>query len=127
METNATVAQSIAPEDLAAGQYVTPLTRLREHMPFFCTEEAFKDRAEPYRMTCLPKVRAPVRVVEVCLPFVLIETPKGTTRMIDLRRYRLARVSDRFGRIMFDQAQKAAAAETSSEESEEDVLQMRFE
>ena len=121
------VAQPLAPEDLAAGQYVTPLTRLREHMPFFCTEEAFKDRTEPYRMNCIPKVRAPVRVVEVCLPFVLIETPKGTTRMIDLRRYRLARVSDRFGRIMFEQARKAAAAETSSEESEEDVLQMRFE
>lgn len=121
------VAQPLAPEDLAAGQYVTPLTRIREHMPFFCTEEAFKNRTEPYRMTCLPKVRAPVRVVEVCLPFVLIETPKGTTRMIDLRRFRLARVSDRFGRIMFEQARKAAATEARSDEDEEDVLQMRFE
>lgn len=127
MDTNATVAQPLAPEDLAAGQYVTPLTRVLECFPYYSTEEVFRGRTEPFRLTYLGNKRTPARVVEVCLPFVLIETPKGKTRMIDLRRYRLARVSDRFGQIMFDQARKSAAAETSSEESEEDVLQMRFE
>lgn len=121
------VAQPLAPEDLAAGQYVTPLTKVVQCFPFFSTEDVFRDRTEPFRLTYLGNKRAPSRVVEVCLPFVLIETPKGKTRMIDLRRYRLARVSDRFGKVMFDQARKAAATEEPSEESEEDVLQMRFE
>ena len=127
MDTESRVAQIVAPEDLAKGQYVTPLSSTREHMPLFCSDDAFRGRSEPFRLTWTPKAKAPVRVVDVCLPFVLIETPKGRTRMIDLRRYRLARVADRFGRVLFDQARAAANQATPAGDGDEEDACSRFE
>ena len=38
----------------------------------------------------------PMKVVEVCLPFVLVERATGRHRTLDVRRHKLARVSDRY-------------------------------
>jgi len=128
MDIHANVAQPLAPEDIAPGHYVTPLTKMQVRFPNLYSDDAFVDKAEPLRLTYVPRVRAPARVLEICLPFVLIETPKGKTRMIDLRRYRLARVSDRFGQAMFNRAKSAPPpTEGKPEEDTEDVLVTGFE
>jgi len=122
-----TVAQPIAPEDIAPGQFVTPLTKTLVRFPNLYSDDVYVNKTEPFPITYVPRVRAPVRVVEVCLPFVLIETPKGKVRMIDLRRLRLARVSDRFGQAMFNRAQAAPAPKAKAEEAEEDSVSKWFE
>jgi len=120
MTMDTTIAQPLAPEDIVPGQYITPLVRVQERFPNLYSDDAFVDKTESFRITFVPHVRNPVRVLEVCLPFVLIETPKGKTRMLDLRRYRLARVSDRFGEAMFARAQTQPPVKDGNEEKERD-------
>ena len=43
----------------------------------------------------------PLKVVSVCLPFALVKLPSGRHRPLDVRRYRLARLSKRYGREAF--------------------------
>lgn len=59
----------------------------------------------------------PFRVVEVCVPFVLVAEPDGAHRTLDLRRHRLARVSDRFGQRAFARLRRQARQEESDSAS----------
>lgn len=42
-----------------------------------------------------------MRVVSVCLPFVLVRTPEKKTRLIDTRQYELAEIPAAAGRAAF--------------------------
>ena len=48
------------------------------------------------------RAEPPLKVLEICLPYVLAEDPLGRPRMLDVRATRLARVSDRFGQAAFE-------------------------
>ncbi len=92
----------IAPEDLRPGLFIAPLRVITERAlrPWECdnTEQA----GRIVRHVRLPgRAPLPVRIVDVCLPFVLVQTPAGEHTLIDVRRFRLARIAPRFGRRVF--------------------------
>jgi hypothetical protein len=95
------LARSLAPEEVRAGDYVAVLHEFCELIPFMCAESSVLERGEPYRFRMTPAQAAPLKVEEVCLPFVLVRSAQGRHTMIDVRRVRLARVSQRFGRAAF--------------------------
>ena len=96
------MARPLAPEDVSAGQYVCLTHTVSEYLPWWCLEERYGGSPEPIRMVWLPgDAGTPLRVIEVCVPFLLVEQPGGAHRMLDLRRHRIARISDRFGQRAF--------------------------
>lgn len=94
---NLTVARPIAPEDLVRGLYVAVLYDVHDFMPPFCDSAMESPRTQ--RVVWLPdEPTVPYRVLEVCVPFVLVERPDGRHETLDTRRQQLARLDDEFGR-----------------------------
>jgi hypothetical protein len=84
------------------GQYVTVLHVVGEYLPFDYDSDAAWRGVHPLRTLWLPYSGGmPMKVIEVCLPFVLVERPSGRHRTLDVRRYKLARVSDQYGQEVF--------------------------
>ena len=95
------MAKVLAPEDLRVGDYVALLHVVRE-MPSFwwCGGVATIQPDEPVRVPFLLKNGGiPYLVRSVCLPFLLVKTPSGDLRNLDVRRYRLARLDRTYARI----------------------------
>ncbi len=110
-EEDIQVVRRVAPEDIHSGDYLTALHAVTEIVPWW-DADTFGGCPAPIRVAHLPKNPVPpVQVLEVCLPLLLVRTPQGKHRLLDVRRYRLARVSERFGRRVFEQfaADKLAA------------------
>lgn len=108
--TEALAARVLAPEDVEAGQYVCIFRVLREHLPFnILLGEAWQGDPVPVTTAWLPpRGGTPLRVVEVCLPFVLTQRVNGTHCTLDLRRHKLALLSNRFGSRAFKRLRKAS-------------------
>ena len=98
----------VAPEDLRPGMYLTVMRETLEFVPMM----AFVDpNAEAtVRSVTVDACAAgePVRVEEVCLPFVLVTDKRGASRVLDLRCVHVARVAKRFARAVFDAAAREA-------------------
>jgi hypothetical protein len=95
------MAKVLAPEDLRVGDYVALLHVVRE-MPSFwwCGGVATVQPELPVRVPFLLKNGGiPYLVHSVCLPFLLVKTPGGDLRNLDVRRYRLARLDRTYARI----------------------------
>ena len=117
MEYERTMSRSLPPEDIRVGQYVTVLHVLRESEPFDDEFDAAWRGVRLQRTLWLPwSGGMPMRVVEVCLPFVLVERANGRHRTLDVRRYKLARVSERYGQEVF----KRIPADCEKQEKEKD-------
>jgi hypothetical protein len=87
-------AKVLAPEDVCAGDYVALLNVVHE-MPSFwwCGGIGTIRPDEPVRVAFFPRNGGvPFRVRSVCLPFILVKTPSGKLRNLDVRRCRLARL-----------------------------------
>jgi hypothetical protein len=99
MNEDMKISKPVAPEDLQPEMYVAALTMMIELLPRGCDEPEWK-KPEVVRTVWLPveDVGVPLRVVEVCLPFVLVEQPSGKHQTLDTRRYRLARLSDQYAK-----------------------------
>jgi hypothetical protein len=89
------MAKVLAPEDLRVGDYVALLHVVRE-VPSFWLRDGIRaiGPIEPVRIAfMLNNGGVPYRVRSVCLPFVLVKTPSGRSRNLDVRRHRLARLT----------------------------------
>lgn len=103
-----TIAKALAPEDIAADTYVAILDVMEEYLPVWSLLEPYVNAPkEPLRFRWLPcdcgfcNQSAPMKVLEVCLPFVLVKTTDGKHRTLDVRRHRLAQLSEDYGRKVF--------------------------
>lgn len=94
------VSRVLAPEDIRVGDYISVLHIIGEHLPT-CLEDASWRRTEPLRVRWLPWSVTPVRVIDVCLPYVLVRGPSGRHGTLDVRRYELTRVPKSYGREVF--------------------------
>jgi len=101
-----TVSRTLAPEDIRAGMYIAVLNERKTTWPWFLTaEDIFYDRVKPFVCSVIPTEGGkPLRVIEVCLPFVLIENERGQTKTLDVRTSSLVQMSDRYGRESFRRA-----------------------
>jgi hypothetical protein len=97
----ASLAKSLAPEDVRVGDYVTLLHMVYELPSFlWCGDASIVDRDEPVRMQLVPLGGGvPLKVKSVCLPFVFVKHPSGKQRPLDIRRCRLARLDRDYAQV----------------------------
>lgn len=99
--SNETVlARPLAPEEIRRGQYVTLLDEIVELPSFLWTLPG--DDLKPNELVRM-KIKSgeggiPLRVKSICLPFISVQTPQQETRVLDLRKVQLVRLSPEFGK-----------------------------
>jgi hypothetical protein len=121
MERETYIARLLAPEDIRPGQFVAVLHVVDEYLPLGCLFGETWTPIEPLRVLWLPEPRGlPMKVLDVCLPFVLVKRPKGDCRTLDVRRQRLARVSTRFGRAAFERVKAARRKRKREKDDDKD-------
>jgi hypothetical protein len=116
LETNrsaasqATLARSLAPEDIRPGDYVTPLHLLAEVPSYWwCDDDWSLPRDRPVYIRFITNCDgAPLRVKSVCLPFVLVKQPSGQSLTVDLRKCQLARLDRQYARRAWKAYKNAA-------------------
>ncbi len=109
----ASIGRAVAPEDIQPDDYLIVLSQLHELFPFWALCESPWQKVELLRLHCLPgHDAAPVRVVEVCLPSLLVRDKDGKHSVIDSRQFRFARLSQRFGRKAFKRLRRPAKSAT---------------
>jgi hypothetical protein len=88
-------------EDIAPGMYVTVMREVSECVKFWALVGPWS-QIEMARWERTPeRSGTPLRVVGVCVPFVLVERVGGSHRTLDVRRHRLAVLPSRFGAESF--------------------------
>jgi hypothetical protein len=96
------LARALAPEDLRPGYYVAVLYIVAEYVSCAALDEAGWRRVEPVRVQWVPWFTGhPMKVIDVCLPYVLVKDADGDYHTLDVRRQRLARVTRRFAQAAF--------------------------
>lgn len=106
MKSTTTCAQAVAPEDIRIGDYLAILHYVSEETPMLLGAESTFVEPKVARMTLMSWDTDPKRVIALCLPFVLVEEPDASRTTLDARRFRLARVSRRFGKSAFEKCDK---------------------
>jgi len=94
-------ARSVAPEDLRRGVYVALQSVIEEESPVVHVGDGAVEPPRLIRYEYLPPSAAPMRVVAVSLPYVLVKLPSGDHWTLDVRRYRLSVLPVRYGRLAF--------------------------
>ena len=105
-ETPTAIARPVAPEDVRPGDYLTVLFELGT--PGFF--ERMVGEARPV-FEVPDNAAMPARVLEICLPLLLLQTAPDRCILVDVRRFRLARVPAGFGervQAAFEAARRAA-------------------
>jgi hypothetical protein len=107
------LAKALAPEEVRPGDYVTPLHMIAEVPSYWWFGEAWSMPPEdPVRMRYTTLCDgAPLRVISVCLPFVLLKQPCGSSRTLDLRRCQLARLDVRYAKRAWKALKKSRPRE----------------
>tara|TARA_R110000744_G_scaffold365777_2_gene474665 strand:+ start:405 stop:821 length:417 start_codon:yes stop_codon:yes gene_type:complete len=90
------LARVLAPEDVAAGQFVMVLNEQHQYPCGRCNDSNDPEYVVVEVVMRPDEASMPRLVVAVCLPFVIVESISGTKEMLDVRSKRLARVSDSF-------------------------------
>ena len=105
------LAKALAPEEIRAGDFVTPLHVVAEVPSYFWCDEAWdRPRDEPVRIRFTPTSDGlPLKVKSVCLPFVLVKHASGAKLTIDVRTCQLARLDARFGKLAWKGYRKTRA------------------
>lgn len=98
MGNEMTVARTLAPEDISVGDFVAITAVVHEVYLCSLLEKGYGP-VEPLRLTCTEcSDGAPLKVLAVCIPFVLVADGQGGRRPLDIRRHRLARVGKEYAR-----------------------------
>lgn len=92
-----TLAKPLAPEEIRIGDYVTPLHVFYDLPSFFWGDSSIGRRDELVRLCYLPETGGvPLKVISICLPFVLARHADGKRQTLDVRKVRLARLDRRY-------------------------------
>ncbi|MHC4428250.1 MAG: hypothetical protein ACYS0D_06560 [Planctomycetota bacterium] len=90
-----TLASPLAPEDIRCGHYVALLHRIEEYLP--CLFD--RTGTDPVNIRWRPPFQLPpLKVIDVCLPFVTVSKVDGSIITLDIRRWELARLDDAYAR-----------------------------
>ena len=98
--SNTHLARSVGPEDLRRGAYVALLNETYEFPSFlWCCDSPALAIDETVRVRFRPlRPGYPLRVVEICLPFVLVDQPQGGRFSLDVRQCQLVVLKKRFAK-----------------------------
>jgi hypothetical protein len=90
-----TLASPVAPEDVRRGHHVAVLHVVDQYLPC-CFDRA---GTEPVSVRWRPRFQPqPLKVLDVCLPFVTVQKADGSIVTLDVRRHELARLDDAYAR-----------------------------
>ncbi len=93
------LCSSLAAEDIRRGYYVAVLHNIEQYMPWCLDVLSSSKRTEPIKVRLVPEDEAqPLKVLEVCLPFVTARKADGSLVTLDVRRQELARLDDDYAR-----------------------------
>ena len=108
-DSDMSLARSVAPEDLARDDFVCTLFEVSEFVSLaVLLGESWQD-PKPIRVAHYPsETGTPRRVIEICLPFVLLRDWQGKHELVDVRKVKLARVPQRFGRLVVKRLKREA-------------------
>ena len=97
------IAKPLAPEDIRAGDYVAPLHVIYEIPSFlWCGDSASLPPHVPVQISLLPQRGGiPLKVKAICLPYVFVESPRRKPQVLDVRRCRLARLDQSYGKMVW--------------------------
>lgn len=105
----ASLAATVAGDDLEVGQYVAVLSEIREYLPMFWDDSAGSGLS-PHETVRIPFTPAnagePLRIEAICIPFVFVRTPGGDHRSLDIRSLRLARLDAGYAKFVLKKSKK---------------------
>lgn len=100
----------VAPEDIQRDDYVAALYLIGEHMTCEMLDDTWRT-PRPVRVQWLPSCHEVYNVVDVCLPLLHVRDSDGDIALLDVRRYRLVRLSRGFGKKLFKRKLRKKAAD----------------
>ncbi len=116
MDEEVTISKPVAPEDIRADDYVAITEDVLQFVRWECGAAIPGSGPELGSVLCYPiRGPEPLRVVLVCLPFVLVEDAKGKHRTLDVRQVRLTRLTERFGKKSFKRLARPGRPELSKD------------
>ena len=94
------IARSVAAEDLCAGDFVAILNEIYEYPSYLWQSDSFAlPPHEPVRVQWQAVEKGlPLKIVDVCLPFVLVKRPCGQHQTLDVRRCQFVRLQRRYAK-----------------------------
>jgi hypothetical protein len=107
----ATLAKSLAPEEVRPGDFVTPLHVVAEIPSWYWFCESWNLPVdEPVRIRFTSSGDSlPLKVTSVCLPFILVKNANGECKTLDLRNHQLARLDRQYAKRAWKAHKKSAA------------------
>jgi hypothetical protein len=107
---DSSLAKALAPEEIRAGDFVAALYVITEWPSWYWDDsDPSHPRDEPVRVCVTPTSDPlPWQVRGVCLPFVLVRSPDGVAGTLDVRKCRLARLDEKFGRRAWHALRKSS-------------------
>jgi hypothetical protein len=106
------LAKPLAPEEICVGDFVTPLHVFYDLPSFFWDDCTLGRREELVRLCYLPETGGvPLKVLSICLPFVLVKQPSGEQRTLDVRKVRLARLNHKYAKAAWKLCKKRTKRE----------------
>lgn len=120
MHCDIDTVRPLAPEEIRPGMHVCVTHEVDERLPYFDLEDLRSCAPQTVRFVRLPtEPSLPLRVVAVCLPFVLAERPDGKQEMLDVRLRRVARLTGRFADLAMPGLRHAAERSGRTERDED--------
>ena len=107
---NTNLAKSLAAEDIRCGDFVAILDKIYEFPSFLwhTTDPQLLPPDQPIRIRLQDdSTGEPLKVKEICLPFVRIKNPNGKHSTLDIRQCRLVRLSDDYAKAAWKQSGKS--------------------
>jgi hypothetical protein len=107
-DQHTSVARTVHPEDLKCGDYVAVLNDIEEFPSFLwgCDVDS-SSREQPVRMRFRSSGDGtPMRIKSICLPFVLVVSPRSQSLIFDVRQVELVRLPKRYAKAAWKHLKK---------------------
>ena len=109
MNHDGELAKTLAGEDVRCGDVVAILDVILEFPSFLWDDDphVLPPQEPVYVRWRSAHTGKPLKVEAICLPYILVKTPKGRHKTLDLRQCRLVRLSDGYAKKAWKEFCKA--------------------
>ncbi len=106
---DSTLAKILGAEDIHVGDVVAILDMVYEYPSFlWCDDPHVLPPQEPVCVRWRSQhTKNPLKVKAVCLPYILVKTPKGRHKTLDVRQCRLVRLDEFYAKQAWKRLRKA--------------------
>lgn len=97
------LAASVAPEDLNCGDYIAALNVIYQFPSFlWCCDSSAVEPGEPVHVQFrAPGAGTPLKIKAICLPFVFVKLPNGSTQTLDVRQVQFVRLAPEYAKAVW--------------------------